>query len=202
MNNLTKYLSILIFLLTACQKQEITNTVSRQGKIFGYQSDSVRVAVPLAFGEINHNTAAFTNSLTWLQLNVESNQAMITPQGLYAVPSAVTEVNGLDSTKIYTNNVKTREARVYKAPTLKQVVGLMYLPATAKTYAIQGDSVFEFTLNNATNMMDIGTIYPGLNLGEADNIKSSTAHGFLPQLYVVAKNKLAIMDVSTNTVDT
>jgi hypothetical protein len=202
MNKIKPHILILIIIFTSCQKQEVISTVTKQGKIIGYQTNSYTVTAPIAFGEINYSTATFTNGQTWLRLNVESNQAMITPEGLYAVPSAFTEVNGIDSTKIYTNNVKTNEARVYKAPTKRQVVGLMYLPATAKNYAVQGDTVFQFTLNNTNNIMNIGTIHAGLNLGIADNLKSSTAHGYLPKLYVAAKNKLATMDVSTNTVDT
>jgi hypothetical protein len=193
---------IAILLLTSCQKQEVISTVTKQGKIVGYQNNSYTVTTPSPFGEINYRTAAFANSQTWLQLNVESNQAMITPQGLYAVPSAFTEVNGIDSTKIYTNNVKTNEARVYKAPTKRQVVGLMYLPATAKNYAVQGDTIFEFTLNNANNTLQKGIGYTSLKLNTLDNFKSSTAHGYLPKLYVTAKNKMAILNVSNNTVDT
>ncbi|MBL0202336.1 MAG: hypothetical protein IPP81_19925 [Chitinophagaceae bacterium] len=202
MNKIKAYIPLLFIFFNSCQKQEVISTVSKQGKIIGYQSNSYTVTAPLAFGEINYSTAAFTNSQTWLQLKVESNQAMITPQGLYAVPSAVSEVNSIDSTKIYTNNIKTQVAKVYKAPTKKQVVGLMYLPFTAKSYAVQEDTVFEFTLNDANNTMQKGTAYTSLKLNTLDVFKSSTAHGYLPNLYVTAKNKMAILNVANNTVDT
>ncbi len=182
MKHPTLYFALL--LLTACTKQQIISSSSREGKIYGYEANSFfNISDKAVFGLIDPSTAKIDSTARLPQLRSISNQAMYLPQGIYVVPD-----NNLPTiNRVIRVNTRTNTFDSFITQTTTSIGGLMYSRATNKTYAVQQDSIFEYTVDETSSpkKMQKGSIYPGLGNGTAVPIDiSSTAHGFLPYLYI------------------
>jgi hypothetical protein len=197
-NKLITFAIILLF-VTACNKQQITNTVTRQGKLYGYGFSSYVANGKVNFGMVNHRNASTTNTASLLTHSLYANQGMYIPQGVYHIPTPTSLINGTDTGQVFRINTITNAVDSFNTQLVIPVVGLMYSPTTTKTYGIQRNIIFDYTVDETTTpkRMIKGTQYTGLSLGVNVTNVSSTAHGYLPFLYASKGDTIRKLDVST-----
>lgn len=190
---------LIIFLLASCKKQEIISTTTRTGKVYGYSKANFMDTSIANFNSINYKTGNHNTSQTWQKVSAWSTQAMYAPQNLYAVTAPLNEIDGINNGKIYTRNIKTNTDKIYYTQTKKSTVALCYSPSNQGNYAVQQDTLIQFTFDDANSQINTTNKYPGVQVGNDDYVTSSTAHGYLPYIFIAGHKTIRRFDVSTNT---
>ncbi|MBK6332049.1 MAG: hypothetical protein IPF62_16745 [Bacteroidetes bacterium] len=168
--------------------------------LYGYANDSYVFNDKVDFGEVDPKTSIWSYKANLLKFSLVFNQAVSFPNGEYLISTPYDILNGMDSCQLFRINTINNIVDSFNTNSKHAIHGLMYSPTYHRTYAIEEDSIFEFILNEQTQPKTMNKVknYPGLHLGNVINNISSTAHGYLPYLYVAnSDSTIRKLDVST-----
>ncbi|QLH45275.1 MAG: hypothetical protein HWD58_06495 [Bacteroidota bacterium] len=193
---------LILFLLASCAKEEIISTTSRNGLVIGYSKASQLDTGAASHVVVNHSTAQVATSATWLKLNNWHTQAMYTPQQQYYITAPINDQFGADKGKVYRRDMLSGQSQVFQALNNEVSTHLTYSPAAAKKYVIQVDTVKECEFNVNTNKMIFLNNYPGLGCGNNPYTYSSTAHGYLPYMYIGCGQTIRRLDINSGVYTT
>ncbi len=191
-------ISFMLF-FSACEKSTIISEQTRAGKIYGYSV--LAPSYDANFGIINYVNGDFANHATIPFISKFANQGMITPNKVYSVPLPWILNNGISTGnvgQVKRVNTVTNVMDSFSTGSIYPIACLTYSPTTQKTYALDANTVFEYTVSESSSpkTMIRGTHF----LDNTSNIDfysaSSTAHGYLPYLYLASRSGLKKLDLN------
>ena len=191
-------LVVFVFFLSACEKSTIISTQTRDGKIYGYSSQNFAYGVTVDFGTINHRTGLSVNVAQIKNQSSVYNQAMYLPSKNYIVPTGYSFVPSTTNTQLKRVNTVNNTIDSISSLTTDYLAGLTYSPSTQKMYAIEQDTLFDFTIDeNLPKRIVKDRKIKLYILQQPNNFVSSTAHGYLPKWYGASVRSLISIDLIT-----